>query len=167
MWDKLNQKGVKLALQLHMQHFHITFLPRWSAPKFTIATEYSLRDILEEGVKYDYARYLIYKFHRGKKSIEHTRNSKSVRPNPMYLGGVLVLIQIVYFAMGNLAQLPPPLHIPQGIIPRHTTRLIAKDRTQQEGGTRRITQSKVKKLQKMLRSSPMSSSYLDKKTKEY
>ena len=65
-----------------------------------------------EGVKYDYAQYLIYEFHRGRKSIEHTRNSKAVKPHSMYLGGVLVLTKIVYFAMGKLSQLPLPFHIP-------------------------------------------------------
>ena len=83
-----------------MQHFHINYPHRWSAPELTIATEYSLRDMHWEGVKYDYARYLIYEFHRGKKSIDNAQNSKVVRPYLMYLGGVLVLTRIVYLAMG-------------------------------------------------------------------
>ena len=95
-----------------MQHFHITYPHPWSAPELTTAREYSLRDMHGEGVKYDYARYLIYEFHRGKKSIENTHNSKEARPHSMYLGGVLVLTRILYFAMGKLAQLLPPLHIP-------------------------------------------------------
>ena len=71
IWDELNRQGIRLALKLHMQHFHITCPHRWLAPKLTIATEYSLRDMHEEGVKYDYARYLIYEFHREKKSIDN------------------------------------------------------------------------------------------------
>ena len=90
IWDKLNCQNICLALQLHMQHFHITYPHRWSAPKLTIAIEYSLRYMHGEGVKYDYARYLIYEFHRGKKSIENAQNSKAVCPHPMYLGGVHV-----------------------------------------------------------------------------
>ena len=78
-----------------------TYPHRWSAPKLTIATEYSLRDMHGEGVKYGYAHYLIFEFHRGRKSIESAQNSKAVRPHPMYLGGVLVLTCIVYYAMNN------------------------------------------------------------------
>ena len=85
-----------------------------------------------EGIKYDYAHHLIYEFHRGKKSIENTQNSTVVRPHPIYLGGVLVLIRIVYFYMGKMDTLPPPLHIPYGIIPKHTTRPQAHDRPPRE-----------------------------------
>ena len=98
----------------------------------------------------------------------------------MYLGGVLVLTQIVYFAMGELAQLPPPLHIPRGITPRHTTRPLAHDRMtrvyfpltkvsqepQQKEGIRRLTRSKVKELPKMPRSSPITSSSFDQEYQE-
>ena len=55
VWDELNHQQVHLALQLHMQHFHITYPHHWSALELTIATEYSLRDMHGEGVKYDYA----------------------------------------------------------------------------------------------------------------
>ena len=105
-----------------MQHFHITYLHRCLAPELTIAIEYSLRDMHGESVKYNYARYLIYELHRGKKSIDNAQNSKVVRPHPIYLGGVLVLTRIVYFAMGKIDLLTPPMHIPYGVIPKHTTR---------------------------------------------
>ena len=111
-----------------MQHFHSTYPQRWSAPELTIAAKYSLRDIHGEGVKYDYARYLIFEFHRGEKSLESALNSKAVHPHPMYLGGVLVLTRIVYYAMGKINLLPSPLHIPHGIIPKHSTRPQARDR---------------------------------------
>ena len=90
-----------------------------------------------EGVKYDYARYLIYEFHRGKKSIENAQNSKAVCPHPMYLGGVLVLTRIVYYAMGKINILPLPLHIPYGVIPRHSTRPQARDRPAREPAPRK------------------------------
>ena len=132
VWDKLNCQNIRLALQLPMQHFHITYPHRWSAPKLTIAIEYSLRDMHGEGIKYDYARYLIYELHRGKKSIESAQNSKAVCPHPMYLRGVLVLTRIVYFAMGKIDILPPPLHIPHGVIPKHSTRPQARERPARE-----------------------------------
>ena len=71
VWDEMNRQGIRLALHLHMHHIHITYPHRWLVPKLTIAIEYSLRDMHKEGAKYDYARYLIYEFHRGKKSIEN------------------------------------------------------------------------------------------------
>ena len=58
----------------------------------------------------------------GVRSIENVRNSKAVCPHPMYLGGVLVCTRIVYLAMGKIDILPPPLHIPYGVIPTHSTR---------------------------------------------
>ena len=111
-----------------MQHFHITYPHRWSALELTIATKYSLRDMHGEGVKYDYARYLIFEFHRGRKSIESAQSSKAIRPHPMYLGGVLVLTRIIYYAMNKVHLLPAPLHIPQGVIPRNSTRPQTRDR---------------------------------------
>ena len=42
--------------------------------------------------------------------------------HPIYLGGVLVLTRIVYYAMGKINILPPPLHIPHGVITKHSTR---------------------------------------------
>ena len=47
----------------------------------------------------------------------------------MYLGGVLVLTRIVYYAMNKINLLLEPLHIPHGIIPRHSTRPQAWDKT--------------------------------------
>ena len=32
VWDELNRQRIRLALQLHMQHFHMTYPHRWSAP---------------------------------------------------------------------------------------------------------------------------------------
>ena len=49
----------------------------------------------------------------------------------MYLGEVLVLTRIIYFDMGKI-DLPPPLHIPYGVIPKHTTRPQACDRPTRE-----------------------------------
>ena len=37
VWDELNRQCIRLALQLHMQHFHITFPHGWFMPKLTIA----------------------------------------------------------------------------------------------------------------------------------
>ena len=109
----------------------MTYPHRWSARELTIATEYSLRDMHGEGVKYDYACYLIFEFHRCRKSIESACNSKAVCPRLMYLGGVLVLTRIVYYAMNKINLFSAPLHIPHGIIPRHSTRPQAWDRAAQ------------------------------------
>ena len=49
-----------------MQHFHMTYPHRWSAPEKTLATEYSLRDIRGVGLKFDYAHYLMFEFQRGR-----------------------------------------------------------------------------------------------------
>ncbi len=127
VWDELKRQRVRLALQLHMQHFHMTYPHRWTKPKKVIATEYSLRDIRGKGVKYDYAHYLLFEFERGKKSIDVARASKAKRPQPIYLGGVLVLTRIVYHAMGALDRLPEPIEIPQGVMPKHTTRVFPTD----------------------------------------
>ena len=164
-----------------MQHFHITYLHRWSAPELTIATEYSLRDMHEGGIKDDSAQYLIYEFHRGKKSIDNAGNSKFVRPHLMYLGGVLVLTRIFYFAMGKLALLPPPLHIPHGVTPKHTTRPLAHGRPAREQAPqkevpqrhahedvpRRTTRSGERQARKASKSSPAPSSPSDQEAKKY
>ena len=43
-WDDLNRQRIRLALQSHMQHFHMTYPQRWSSLEKLIAVEYSLRD---------------------------------------------------------------------------------------------------------------------------
>ena len=95
----------------------MTYPHRWSKPEKVLATEYSLRDVRGEGVKYDYAHYLLFEFERGRKSIDVARASKAKRPQPIYLGGVLVLTRIVYYAMGAIDRLPAPIEIPADVIP--------------------------------------------------
>ena len=99
----------------------------------------------------------------------------------MYLGGVLVLTRIFYFVMGKLALLPPPLHIPHGVIPKHTTRPLARDkpareklprkevpqRHTQEDAPRRTTRSGERQARKALESSPAPSSPFDQEAKKY
>ena len=59
-WDDLKRQSIRLALQLYMQHFHITYPHRWTLPEKTLAVEYTQRDIHREGIKYDYSQYLLY-----------------------------------------------------------------------------------------------------------
>ena len=100
-----------------------------------------------EGVKYDYARYLIFEFHRGRKSIESARKSKALRPHPIYLGGVLVLTRIIYYALNIMHMLPAPLHIPQGVIPRHSTR--PRDRASKPQAPKKEVPKKKEEERKM------------------
>ena len=127
VWDQLLRQRIRLALQLHMQHFHITYPHRWTMPEKTLATEYSLRDMRGEGIKFDYAHYLLFEFQRGKKSIEASRQSKAKRHMPLYLGGVLVITRIIYYALNASDELPPAVEMPQGITAKHYTRKMPMD----------------------------------------
>ena len=127
MWDQLQRQQIRLALQLHMQHFHMTYPHRWTAPEKTLATEYSLIDARGKGVKYDYAHYLLFEIHRGKNSIEASRQSQAKRRMPLYLGGVLVLTRIIYHALGASNELPPPMEMPEGVTAKHYTQKIPID----------------------------------------
>ena len=134
-----------------------------------------------EGIKYDYARYLIFEFHKGKKSLESACNSKALRPHPMYLGGVLVLTHIVYYAMGKIDILPSPLHIPHGVIPKHSTRPQARDSVARQPATpkevpkrkeedelpKRATRSSERTARKATTSSPPTTSPLDQDSKKF
>ena len=126
-WEQLRRQRIFLSLQLHMQHFHMTYPHRWTTPEKTLSTEYSLRDVRGEGVKYDYAQYLLFEIHRGKKSLEVSRQSKAKRKMPLYFGGVLVLTRIVYHAMGVMDDLPPLVDMPEGVVARHYTRKMPMD----------------------------------------
>lgn len=97
----------------------MTYPHRWTTLEIekSVATQYSMRDVRGKGVKYDYAQHLMYKFYRGRKSIEIARVSKPLRPQPLYLGGVLVLMRTVYHAMGAIDRPPPKQGTPQGVIP--------------------------------------------------
>ena len=121
-WDDLNRQRIKLALQLHMQHFHMTYPHRWSSSEKLIAVEYSLQDYRGDSLKIDFSKFLIRELHRGRKSIVEAQQSMAKRPHPLYLGGVLVLTRIVYHAMGAIKLLPPPIQVPEDVRPRHTTR---------------------------------------------
>ena len=135
----------------------------------------------KEGVKYNYAHYLLFQFHQGRRSVEKSHNCRANRPHPMYLGGVLVLTRIVYYAMGKINILPPPLHIPHGVIPTHSTRPQAQDRPTREPAPqkempkrhtkeevpRRATRSGERMAKKAAKSSPPSSSPSDKDDKRF
>ena len=83
--------------------------------------------------------------------------------------------------MGKLALLPPPLHIPYGIIPKHTTRPQAHDsptreqapqkevpqRHAQEDVPRRTTRSGERLARKASKSSPTPSSPSNQENKKY
>ena len=83
--------------------------------------------------------------------------------------------------MGKIDLLPPPLHIPYGVIPKHTTRPQACDRLAREQAPqkevphccveeevpRRTTRSKERLAKKISKSSPTSSSSSDHENKKY
>ena len=135
VWDQLLRQQIRFALQLHMQHFHITYPHRWTRPEKTLATEYSLRDAKGEGVKYDYTHYLLFEIHKEKKSIEASRQSTAKRKMPLYLGGVLMLTRIIYHALGAIEELPPPIEMPGEVTARHYTRKMQKDLPQKRKKT--------------------------------
>ena len=71
-------------------------------PEKLIAVEYSLRDFRREGVKLDFSKFFLSELQRGRKSIVKAKRSMAKRPHPLYLGGVLVITRIVYFALNSL-----------------------------------------------------------------
>ena len=42
-WDQLNCQAIRLPLQLHMQHLHVSNPHRWSTPKKAVAVEYTIK----------------------------------------------------------------------------------------------------------------------------
>ena len=121
-WNDLNRQRIRLPLQLHMQHFHMTYPHRFSTPEKLIAVEYSLRDYRGEGVKLDFSKFFLSELQRGTKSIREAKRSMAKRPHPIYLGGVLVLTRIIYYAMNVMNELPAAIQMPEDARPRHTTR---------------------------------------------
>ena len=69
-WNDLHRQRIRLPLQLHMQHFHMTYPHRFSMPEKLIAVEYSLRDYRGEGVKLDFSKFFLSELQRGTKSIK-------------------------------------------------------------------------------------------------
>ena len=67
----------------------------------------------------------------------------------MNLGGVLVLTCIVYYAMDKIDLLPSPLHIPHGVIPRHSTRPQVWDRATQQPAPKKEVPKKKEDERKM------------------
>ena len=44
-WDQLKCQAIRLPLQIHMQHLHVTNPHRWSMPEKAIAIEYTIRQM--------------------------------------------------------------------------------------------------------------------------
>ena len=78
-----------------------------------LAIEYTLREVYGAGVKHDYASYLLYEIKKGRKSLEKMASSKALRKRPLYMGVVLVITRIVYYAMNRIDELPPTIEVPE------------------------------------------------------
>lgn len=111
-WDDLLHQEIRLATQLHMQHFHMTYPHRYTKPEKRIATEYTLRQEQGSSIKYDYALHLLIELSNGVKSVVTQRKSHAKRPHPLYLGAALVITRIIYRALNKLDQLPDPWVMP-------------------------------------------------------
>lgn len=46
---------------------------------------------------------------------------------PLYLGGVLIITRIIYYALGAKEQLPLPISIPHDVVAKHHTPKMPKD----------------------------------------
>lgn len=111
-WDELKCQEIRLALQLHTQHFQITNPHRWSQPAKGVAIEYTNRQMLNTPLNTDYVGMWIWNLHRAAKSNITLAKTKAKCPQRPYLGAVLALTRIVYCALDCLDRLPPPWTMP-------------------------------------------------------
>ena len=106
-WDQLKCQAIRLALQIHMQHLHVTNPHRWSLPEKAVAVQYTIRQTTQPKMRKDYMSTFLQKLLRASQSNVTQGASKATRRTRPYLGAVLSLTRIVYHALER-AQLPKP-----------------------------------------------------------
>ena len=88
---------------------------RYTTTEKVLETEYTLGEVHGAGVKHDFASYLLFELRKSRKSLEKTRESRALRKRPLYMGVVLVLTRLVYYALDRIQDLTPPLEVPKTI----------------------------------------------------
>ena len=112
-WDQLKCQAIRLALQIHMQHLHVSNPHRWSAPEKAVAVHYTSRQTTQPELKRDYVGTFLHKISLASQSAVTKGESEASRRTRPYLGAVMPLTRIVYHALGR-RQLPEPWDMPEG-----------------------------------------------------
>lgn len=113
-WDQLNHQQIRLPLQIHTQHLQITYPHRWTTMEKIIAIEYTRRQVNRSPVDFEYTGSWIEKLQKAAKSMITQSKSMAKRQMKPYLGAVLALTRIVYYALGCINELPKPWEVPAG-----------------------------------------------------
>ena len=115
-WDDLHHQQIRLPLQLHTQHLQVTNPHRWSMGEKGVAIEYTNRQVLNTPLDMDYIGSWLRKLLKAAKSSITLAKSKAKRPPMPYLGAILALTKIVYYALDALDMLPPPWEVPENAV---------------------------------------------------
>ena len=113
-WDELKCQEIRLALQLYTQHFQITYPHRWSLASRSVAIEFTNRQVLNTPINFDYVSMWLWNLKRAAKSNIKMAKTTAKRPSKPYLGAVLALTRIVYYALDRMGELPRPWTKPEG-----------------------------------------------------
>ena len=82
---------------------------------------------------------------RGKKSLEKTRESTAKRSRPLYMGAVLVITRLVYYALDRIQDLPPPLKVPETVRARRRPSKQKKDKEKEVQEKKDLAKEKKRK----------------------
>ena len=113
-WDELNCQEIRLALQLYTQHFQIPYPHRWSLASRSVVIEFTNRQVLNTPINVDYVSMWLWNLKRAAKSNITLAKTTAKRPPKPYLGAVLALTRIVYYALNCMDELPRPWTQPGG-----------------------------------------------------
>ena len=113
-WDELKCQEIRLTLQLYTQHFQITYPHRWSQASRSVAIEFTNRHMLHTPLNFDYVSMWLWNLKRAAKSNITLAKTTAKRPPKPYLGAVLALTRIIYYALDRINDLPRPWTQPEG-----------------------------------------------------
>lgn len=112
----LKQKQITLALQLYMQFFGMAHTQKYTMPELRIAFHLTQSFLRQDMVEVDYSDHILRGLHRIQEGSRLSGKSKAKKNLPLALGAPLILTRIVYYALGAINHLPPPLQYDHTIV---------------------------------------------------
>ena len=115
-FTNLKQKQITLALQLYMQFFGMAHTQKYTMPELCIAFHLTQSFLREDMVEVDFSDHVLRNIHRIQEGSRLFGKSKAKKNLPLALGAPLILTRIVYYAMGAIHHLQPPLQYDHTIV---------------------------------------------------
>ena len=98
-----------MALQIYMQFFGMAHTQKYTMPELRMAWHLTQSFLRTDMVEVDFSDHVLRNIYRIQEGSRLSGTSKAKKKLPLALGAPLILTRIVYYAIGAIPHLPPPL----------------------------------------------------------